>query len=153
MVLFSLGLLSHTPTNSFNKMQSQAHSLPEEMQERLLNQLYALAQNKEERILAEKDIVDICRAATEILRREPMVLELGAPIKICGTHLSYKGDLHGQFDDLIRIFELGLYPPKSNYLFLGNYVGRGRMSIETVCTLLLLKIKYPENVFLLRGNH
>ncbi len=77
---------------------------------------------------------------------QPVLLELEAPIKICG-------DVHGQFYDLLRIMEFGGYPPDSNYLFLGDYVDRGKQSLETICLLLAYKIKYPENFFMTRGNH
>jgi len=82
----------------------------------------------------------------EIIMGQPILLELEAPIKVCG-------DTHGQYYDLLRIFEYGGYPPESNYLFLGDYVDRGQQSLETISLLLAFKIKYPENFFLLRGNH
>merc|ERR1719393_201424 len=82
----------------------------------------------------------------EILLEQPGFLELEAPLKIVG-------DIHGQYFDLLRLFEYGGFPPDSNYLFLGDYVDRGKQSLETICLLLGYKVKFPENFFLLRGNH
>ena len=96
--------------------------------------------------LTPDEIKFLCTRALEIFMEEPVLLEVSAPVNICG-------DTHGQFNDLLRLFEFGGRPPKTNYLFLGDYVDRGKNSIETIGLLLAYKIKYPKNVFLLRGNH
>ncbi|XKL64321.1 hypothetical protein PGB90_004407 [Kerria lacca] len=96
--------------------------------------------------LSENEIRGLCIKSREIFLSQPILLELEAPLKICG-------DIHGQYYDLLRLFEYGAFPPESNYLFLGDYVDRGKQSLETICLLLAYKIKYPENFFLLRGNH
>mmetsp|Transcript_21874 Transcript_21874/g.67115 ORF Transcript_21874/g.67115 Transcript_21874/m.67115 type:complete len:344 (-) Transcript_21874:155-1186(-) len=96
--------------------------------------------------IPEMDIRKLLVRARTVLHSQPMLLELDAPMKVCG-------DIHGQYFDLLRLFEYGGFPPASNYLFLGDYVDRGKQSIEAVCLLLAFKVKYPENFFLLRGNH
>ncbi|KMZ60092.1 Serine/threonine-protein phosphatase PP1 [Zostera marina] len=96
--------------------------------------------------LTDEEIRQLCSASRAIFLDQPNLLEIVAPVKICG-------DIHGQYGDLLRIFEYGGFPPDSNYLFLGDYVDRGKQSLETICLLLAYKVKYPENFFLLRGNH
>lgn len=88
----------------------------------------------------------VCTMAREIFLNQPSLLKLQAPIKVVG-------DVHGQFTDLLRILRLSGVPPDTNYLFLGDYVDRGKQSLETIMLLLCYKIKYPDNFFMLRGNH
>ncbi|KAB1204413.1 Serine/threonine-protein phosphatase PP1 isozyme 9 [Morella rubra] len=113
--------------------------------------------------LSEGEIRQLCVNARQIFLSQPNLLEIRAPIRICGQ-LSHPvscfiwswqlaGDIHGQYLDLLRLFEYGGYPPAANYLFLGDYVDRGKQSLETICLLLAFKVRYPDKVFLLRGNH
>ncbi|KAF8007271.1 hypothetical protein BT93_K1313 [Corymbia citriodora subsp. variegata] len=96
--------------------------------------------------LSEAEIRQLCINARQIFLSQPNLLALHAPIRICG-------DIHGQYHDLLRLFEYGGHPPSASYLFLGDYVDRGKHSLETICLLLAYKIKYPDKVYLLRGNH
>ncbi|EGP92539.1 unnamed protein product [Zymoseptoria tritici ST99CH_1A5] len=96
--------------------------------------------------LKNAEITAICNAARELFLSQPALLELSPPVKIVG-------DVHGQYTDLIRMFEMCGFPPNSNYLFLGDYVDRGKQSLETILLLLCYKLRFPENFFLLRGNH
>jgi serine/threonine-protein phosphatase PP1 catalytic subunit len=96
--------------------------------------------------LAEGEVRALCQMARAIFLEQPILLELDAPLKVVG-------DIHGQFQDLLKIFDYGGLPPEKNYLFLGDYVDRGKQSVETMVLLLAYKVKYPENFFLLRGNH
>ncbi|WMV56258.1 hypothetical protein MTR67_049643 [Solanum verrucosum] len=129
------------------------------------------------------EIADLCDSAERIFASEPTVLQLRAPIKIFG-------DLHGQFGDLMRLFDEYGSPSTAgdiaswgvamevtdeeealwtemvaakygsseyewyiDYLFLGDYVDRGQHSLETITLLLALKVEYPHNIHLIRGNH
>ena len=92
------------------------------------------------------DIYQLLDCAEEIFKSQPMLLRLSPPINVCG-------DIHGQYIDLLRLFQLDQPPPQRNFLFLGDYVDRGSHSIETICLLLAYKCLYPVNFFLLRGNH
>jgi len=94
---------------------------------------------------SENQVKLLLLAARQAILAQPMLLEVEAPLNILG-------DIHGQFPDLLRYFGMSKVE-ESSYLFLGDYVDRGRQSLEVMTLLLALKVKRPENVFLLRGNH
>ena len=94
----------------------------------------------------EQELVELCEKAKEFLDKLDNVAVLGCPITVCG-------DIHGQFEDLLELFQVGGEVPEKNYVFLGDLVDRGYNCIETFVLLLTLKVKYPDHITILRGNH
>ncbi|VDM75714.1 unnamed protein product, partial [Strongylus vulgaris] len=80
------------------------------------------------------------------LEPQPAMLELDAPVVIFG-------DVHGQLRDLLRFFTIVGPPPHNKILFLGDYVDRCKKSLEVIMLLLCYRVKYPNLIHLLRGNH
>jgi diadenosine tetraphosphatase ApaH/serine/threonine PP2A family protein phosphatase len=97
-------------------------------------------------LLKEDVIRTILRRVRPIVMSQPMLVRTEAPINVCG-------DIHGQITDLVEIFKAGGLPPNSRYLFLGDYVDRGKYGTEVITVLLGLKVLYPKRIFILRGNH
>ncbi len=93
-----------------------------------------------------------------MLKGQPQLIKLRPGVKIFGS-------IHGQFEDLMRFFNQYGIPDNDpiyerkceieclDFLFLGNYVDRGKNSLEVICTLLALKLKFPKHIHLLRGSH
>lgn len=99
-------------------------------------------------LISEEEVRSLCRKARELLSSENNVQRIDLPVTVCG-------DIHGQFHDLIELFRRGgdIRSTHKNYLFLGDYVDRGFNSVETVLLLIALKVRYPDRITLLRGNH
>mmetsp|Transcript_85324 Transcript_85324/g.178299 ORF Transcript_85324/g.178299 Transcript_85324/m.178299 type:complete len:833 (+) Transcript_85324:123-2621(+) len=105
-------------------------------------------------LLHAGEVSDLCDQAQEWFQAQDMVLSLRAPLKVYG-------DIHGQFLDLMRLFAKYGSPchgengdiATTDYLFLGDFVDRGSYSLETICLLFALKVRYPRQIHLIRGNH
>ena len=96
--------------------------------------------------IKESEVRDLCQTAKDLLIEESNIQTLYSPITICG-------DIHGQFFDLMELFKHGGECPRTNYLFMGDFVDRGFYSVETFLLLLALKVRYPDRIHLIRGNH
>jgi len=101
---------------------------------------------KSGKCLPERELKWICDRVKEVLVEESNVQPVQAPVNVCG-------DIHGQFYDVVELFRQGGEIPLKNYIFIGDFVDRGYNSVETLELLLCLKVKYPANITLLRGNH
>jgi len=106
----------------------------------------AIAQLRACRPIPEAQVREICHKARELLIEEGNVVTVTAPVTICG-------DIHGQFHDLMELFRVGGDVPDTNYLFMGDFVDRGFYSLESFLLLLCLKVRYPDRMTLIRGNH
>ena len=88
----------------------------------------------------------LIKQAKEIFSKESNVQSVRAPVTVCG-------DIHGQFHDLMELFKIGGKIPDTNYLFMGDYVDRGYYSVETVTLLVAYKVRFPNRIYMTRGNH
>ena len=96
--------------------------------------------------LKESEVKALCSKAREILSEESNVQVLNSPMTICG-------DIHGQLYDLVELFKIGGECPQTNYILMVDFVYRGYNSVETFLLLLALKVRYPDRITLIRGNH
>ncbi|KAJ1455441.1 Metallo-dependent phosphatase-like protein [Pelagophyceae sp. CCMP2097] len=100
------------------------------------------------KLLPLSEVLALLTAARLLLEAEANVLRLEEPVLVVG-------DIHGQFADLMTILHGGAVAasPDGGLVFLGDYVDRGARGCEVLLYLLLLKLRYPDRVHLLRGNH
>lgn len=122
--------LPHTELYKGNKIQTE------------VLRLHLLKEGK----ITEDDVCRLCKDAMAVFRAEPNVVRLEGNLNIVG-------DIHGQYYDLMKVFEIGGKIEEVPYLFLGDYVDRGTFSCEVVLFLLALKVAHPKRIFCLRGNH
>ncbi|KAJ6235075.1 serine/threonine-protein phosphatase 6 catalytic subunit [Anaeramoeba flamelloides] len=106
----------------------------------ILNKL----KNKE--TLETNDLKLLLDKGAELFKAEPNIIQVTAPATIVG-------DVHGHFYDLLKLFETNGEIGDKKYIFLGDYVNRGVFSVLSFCYLVSLKIKFPDQIIMLRGNH
>ncbi|KAL6865201.1 hypothetical protein ACP4OV_016352 [Aristida adscensionis] len=106
---------------------------------------------KKQKCIHKRYAYQIVLKTLELLRTMPSLVDVNVPN---GAHFTVCGDVHGQYFDLLNIFELNGLPSEENpYLFNGDFVDRGSFSVEVILTLFAFKCLYPTAMYLARGNH
>jgi len=131
------GVVSPAPGMAFEELLEHYQHL-----DTLIDDLKADYTNR----ISEDQVRQLCAKATEILEREDNVAVVRTPVTVVG-------DIHGQYFDLLELFKIAGECPDTNFLFLGDYVDRGYHSVECLTLLTLLKVRYPNRITILRGNH
>ena len=105
---------------------------------------------KKKNFMSKLSLLRIILDVIKINMHEPSLVD----IEVKNENFNICGDIHGQFYDLLKIFNEFGYPSETNpYLFNGDFVDRGSFSVECIITLLCFKLLYPKHFYLARGNH
>ena len=105
-----------------------------------------IATIRDGKLITEAQVIRLCDMCRELFIEEGNIEQVSSPVTLCG-------DIHGQFYDLLELFRNGGDVPSTNYIFMGDFVDRGYHSVESLLLLLLLKVRYPDRITLIRGNH
>ncbi|KAK4337004.1 hypothetical protein RND71_044102 [Anisodus tanguticus] len=106
---------------------------------------------KKDKLIHKKYAYKIISEAQKLFRALPTLVDVTIPEN---KKFTVCGDIHGQFFDLVNIFEINGYPSTDNpYLFNGDFVDRGSYSVECILTLLGFKVLFPDHFHMTRGNH
>ena len=97
-------------------------------------------------IIPPSVVIKLCKSVKTLFEAENIILRLQG-------HMVIIGDLHGHIMDLFRIIKRFGLPPRTRYLFLGDIVDRGEFSLETIVFIYVMKVLFPNEVFIIRGNH
>lgn len=106
---------------------------------------------KEEKRFHKRYLIKMIKLLIAHYKKMPSLIDINVPEN---SYITVCGDVHGQFYDLLNIFETNGKPSPANpYLFNGDFVDRGSFSIEVIITLMAWNLLYPKSFFLNRGNH
>jgi len=112
----------------------------------IIDKLKSCSVIKDNEVIPERDVEWLCKQARAIMVDEDNVQPVQLPVTVVG-------DIHGQFYDLIELFNVCGQVPDTNYVFMGDFVDRGYYSVETFLLLLAFKVRYRTRITLIRGNH